>query len=154
TCPISKTPAGARPSRSCFLRPVSFCPATPVPQASPFFPNSTGKGPATRAHCPPCGRSKSRSSPRIEFQVGATPRINCVQSSGTPSALTLAPSNKQIATMRRIHIVFNKEVIFVSSPVVSHPRQRRGAIFCRLHQIEPKPRLPDGSLTCIAYENI
>src|SRR6185369_449033 len=93
TCPISKIPAGARPSRSFLRRPCSFCPKIPVPHARPFLPNNTGNGPATIFQSPPRGRSNNRSSPRIEFHVGAIPTMICVQSSGTPSANVCLPSS-------------------------------------------------------------
>ncbi len=68
-----------------FRRPGSFCPARPVPQATPFLPNKTGKGLPTSSQSPPRDRSNKRDSPRIEFHVGAMSRMSCVQSCGTPS---------------------------------------------------------------------
>src|SRR6476620_4734442 len=73
----------------------------PIPHARPFLPNNTGNGPATTFQSPPRGRSNNRTSPRIEFHVGAIPRMSCVQSSGTPSANILMPLsiNEQITNL-------------------------------------------------------
>src|SRR5262249_25772661 len=65
-----------------------------------------GSGPATTFQSPPRGRSNSRNSPRIEFHVGAIPRMSCVQSSGMPSARALLVSqiSKRIGKQRKIDI--------------------------------------------------
>ena len=92
-----------------FEDPTRFAPPHLCPRPG-RFPNSTGKGPAAGAHCPPRARSNNRSSPLMEFQVGAIARINCVQSSGTPSAYALTPIsiNKQIANLRIIDITISQ----------------------------------------------
>jgi hypothetical protein len=70
------------------------------------LPNNAGNGPATTFQSPPRGRSNNRNSPRIEFHVGAIPRMSCVQSSGRPSAQALVVSqlSKRIGKQRNIDI--------------------------------------------------
>ena len=95
-----KTPAGARPSRSAFRKPLSLCPAMPLPHASPCLPKSTGHAGPVASHFPLYARSNNCICPRIEFQSGAVPTINCVQSSGTPAAYALLTSSS-ISNFRR-----------------------------------------------------
>src|SRR5207245_11455514 len=80
--------------------------AVPVPQARPSWPNKTGNVPAATIQAPTCGRSNNHTSPRIESQVSANPKISCVQSSGTPSAQALLVSqiSESIGKQRNIEI--------------------------------------------------
>src|SRR6266516_4924491 len=85
----------------------------------------------------------------MEFHVGAIPRINCVQSSGTPSAsaLTASSTSKQIARLRKIDISSYKEVILDIAPVVFTSMATALGDSCLSARTNLSP-------TCIAYENI
>lgn len=60
----------------------------------------------------------------MEFQVGAIPRISCVQLSGTPSARALMPISmtEAIRTLRMREISFCRLVILTRCAKCSHIR--------------------------------